>query len=127
MQFRLVEARDLDEVTRIYRRTTQTEREDQLKEFRSGGKPGPHVRDPGSVQSTRYPVSRIQATKSAMRLFVVLTHTVLPWGENLVNDEEDYAVVVVLEDTAQEEVRYFTQIQAKLQARAHQRARARTS
>jgi hypothetical protein len=44
----------------------------------------------------------------------VLTHTVLPWAVDLVSDEEEYAPVVVLEDTARGQVRYFTQIQAKL-------------
>ena len=108
-------------------RLKKMEREKQLKEFRGGGNPGPDDRNRGSVQSARYDVGVIPSSKAQMRLFLVLTHTVLPWGLNLVNDEEEYALVVVLEDTAQGQVRYFTQIRAKLQARAQQRARARIS
>jgi hypothetical protein len=122
MAFRLVAATDLDELSRVFMQTKKDAREDLIKEFRPGF-PSSTARGRGSVQAARYKIDQLPGGSEALRLFVVVTQSVLSWGDALVTDDEPYALAIVIEERDRQDVRYFTQMQAKLQQRARERGR----
>ncbi len=57
------------------------------------------------------------------RLFVVVTRHDYPWGENLCEEEEAYALVIGLRDRKNVEARLYSQIRARLSGRLRPRAK----
>lgn len=55
------------------------------------------------------------------RLFVVMTHNDLSWGESHSASQERYALVVALRDRENDAARLYTQIRNRLQARVRAR------
>jgi len=110
--FRLVAASSLNDLLKIYRKTTKDEREKEPKEFREPSI-GLQLRSKGTVQTATYDV---KASPTKEKVFVVLTRTVPEWAGGLV-PEEPYALVVTLEDRSEQEVRYYTQLRATLRER----------
>jgi hypothetical protein len=124
MKFRVVAEKSLDAVTRVFRKTSKDEREDNIPEFRPPSI-GAQARDKGTVQAARYDVRQLTSKQREKRLYVVVTRTVPAWAKNW-SREEQYALVVALEDRSEHSVRYYQQINAIVQLRQQQRVRVRS-
>ncbi|MBN1610907.1 MAG: S8 family peptidase [Polyangiaceae bacterium] len=116
--FRLVAASSLDQVVTVFRKTKKEDRESLIKELRPPSV-GSTLRNKGTAQAACYSVKSLDAATATKKLFVVVTRDVPSWGRGLVA-KEDYAIVVALEERAEQQVRYYTQVQRLI---AQQRAR----
>ncbi|MCL4425805.1 MAG: S8 family peptidase [Firmicutes bacterium] len=114
INFRVVRARYLDEILRIFRHTSKEEREALLPEA-GKFKPTPNVRSKGTVQAATWQIKQVDSRWEEGRCFIIVTRAVATWAEQTF-DEEDYALVVVLKDES-EQVRYYTQVRQLLRAR----------
>jgi subtilisin family serine protease len=121
MKFRVVAAKNLDEVTKVFKKTPKDEREEAMAEFRKPGL-GAQTRDKGTVQSATYEVKRLDAKAKQKQLFVVVTRLVPSWAQGW-SPQEPYALVVVLEDHSEQRVRYYQQL-VEIQQRQRVRVRA---
>jgi hypothetical protein len=125
LQFRVVRGTSLEGVTAVFRRTAKNARLPMLSEFRESV-PVKTVRDKGTVQAGTFDVTQVDATWATQKLFVVVSRAVPSWAANLVLRER-YALVITIEERQaargkeQESVRYYTQLQQRLRARARVR------
>lgn len=86
--------------------------------------PGKQLRSKGTVMAasaTMKILPRTSVLLNGKHLFVVVTHQVEDWARDLVREAEPYALGIILEDRARQDVRLYTQLRVRLQ----QRARAR--
>lgn len=113
-QFRVVRRDNLDEIVKTFRRTALRDQEETIPE---AGKfrPTARQRSKGTVQAAKWEVRQVDSRWQDQKLFVVVTRTVPPWAQNLAN-QEAYALVVVIEDRSEEQVRYYTQLSQRLRA-----------
>ncbi|HMW29775.1 MAG TPA: S8 family peptidase [Plasticicumulans sp.] len=116
--FHLVTAGSLDEVTQAYRRN----REEGMGERTNGRWLSNDTRKHGTLQVSRWRFQ--QALANGHKVFVVVTRQDSPWSDGR-DEQEPYAVAVVLADREQANAQLYIQVQAALQARAQTRARAR--
>jgi hypothetical protein len=122
IDFKVVTAIDLDYVSTMFNKATTKEAYQRIPELLGRGIGG-QQRGKGTVQSATWRFRQFNS-KSVLRqkrLFVVVTRNDFPWGENHSSAEEHYALVVALRDPENEEARLYTQIRARLQARARAR------
>ncbi len=117
LSFRVVRARNLDAVVRAYRRLRLGETEPALPEV--AFQPGPNRRGGGTVQRATRDLQQVNRDHREKGYFVVVTSTVPAWAP--ADQTEPYALVVVVEDRSEAEVRLYSQIRAELQARARAR------
>lgn len=115
MSFRVVKARSLDEVARIFQRTSPGERESIIPEA-GNFRPTSTIRGKGTVQAATWYLSQIDSRWGENRLYIVVTRALESWAEGLF-DREPYALVVVIEDMSSQQVRYYTQIEQRLRVR----------
>ena len=120
LTFRVVKAKRVEEVAQAYRRLKKDEKEDSIPE--KGFSPSPNFRSAGTVQCATREISQIDKRLQEKPYFVVVTNTVPDWSVS--EDPESYALVVVIEDLSEVEVKLYTQIQAQLEERVRARARA---
>lgn len=120
LSFRLVAARNLASVTRVFQRTPKDQRAEMLPEFRKPNV-GCATRDRGTVQAATYRVAQLSKADREEQLFVVVTRTVPAWASAKV-PFEPYAVVVALEDRSEVQVQYYAQIR-EIQERQRGRVR----
>lgn len=120
LQFTLVVAANLDEVTQAFQRN----REQGMGE-RSNGRWLPNdTRKNGTLQVSRWAFR--QAPARSDKVFVVITRQDSAWSQDEHRaEDEPYALAVVLADREQSNAQLYAQVQAMLQARAQARARAR--
>ena len=71
-------------------------------------------RGKGTVQSAKWELHQVDSRWQGKSLFLVVTRTVQAWAQGLLPQEE-YAVVVTIEDRSREQVRYYTQLAQRLQ------------
>ena len=121
MEFRLVWADDLAEVTRAFNAATSKEDYRRIPEA-NGARIGARNRGAGTVQADTWTVRRVTAQRRSQRLFVVVTRIDETWGRELTLTEEPYALAVVLFDRENAEARLYTQIQTRLRSRVRVRA-----
>ena len=120
MSFRLAAGKDIDEVSKVFQKAKKEDRADLIPEFRAPSV-GSQARSRGTVQAATYEVNQLDRKSRAKKLFVVVTRQVPAWAQGLA-PEEPYALVVILEDRSQHEVRYYQQIvQLQLQLRGRAR------
>jgi hypothetical protein len=120
MSFRLAAGKDINEVSRVFQKAKKEDRADLIPEFRTPSV-GSQVRNKGTVQAATYEVAQLDRKSRAKKLFVVVTRQVPAWAQGIAPDEP-YALVVILEDRSQHEVRYYQQIvQLQLQLRGRAR------
>jgi hypothetical protein len=120
MSFRLAAGKDINEVTRVFQKAKKEDRAELIDEFRKPSV-GSQVRNKGTVQAATYEIAQLDRKSRAKKLFVVVTRQVPAWAQGLAPDEP-YALVVILEDRSQHEVRYYQQIvQLQLQLRGRAR------
>lgn len=113
--FRVVKAQNVDEVTRIFRRTSAQKQEALLPEA-GQFRPTPTIRNKGTVQAASWDISQIDSRWGANQLYIVVTRSIETWAEGIF-DREPYALVVILEDMSSQQVRYYTQIEQRLRLR----------
>ncbi len=124
IDFRLVAARDLEQVTTMFNKTTKKEDYQSIKEL-AGASIGQVARSKGTVQADFWRFIQFQKD-SALRtkkLFVVVTRNDFPWGENLCESEEGYSLLVSLRDSDNLRAQLYSQIKARLEARLRVRIR----
>jgi len=115
INFRVVKARQLEDILRIFRYTTSKEEREKLLPETGNFKPTPNVRNKGTVQAAAWQIKQVDSRWGDDHLFIVVTRAVEPWAEQIF-DEEDYALVVVLKDES-EQVHYYAQVRQLLRAR----------
>ena len=123
MEFRLVWADDLAQVTRTFNAATSREDYQRIPET-NGARIGARNRGAGTVQADTWTLQRVTAQRRSQRLFVVVTRIDEAWGRSLTLTAEPYALAVVLRDRENAEARLYTQIQVRLRARLQARVRA---
>ena len=124
IDFKLVSARDLDHITKMFNKATNKNEYDAIPEM-TGALVGATVRSKGTVQADTWRFSVITKKSKLVtnRLFLVVTRNDFPWGEALCDEEERYSLVVCIRDRENEEARLYTQIRAQIQARLRARVR----
>lgn len=118
IDFRLVTASDLEQVTTMFNKATVKDEYENIPELKTATI-GQQARSKGTVQADfwRFYQFNINSKLRAQKLFVVVTRNDFPWGESLCDSEEDYALVVSLRDRENEEARLYSRIKAQLEAR----------
>lgn len=122
IEFRLVWADDLAQVTRMFNAATSKEDYKRIPELNSA-RIGTTNRRGGTVQADTWTLRRIAGQRRNQRLFVIVTRSDESWGRDLTLTEEPYALVVVLCDRENAEARLYTQIQTRLRTRIRGRVR----
>jgi len=112
LAFRAVRASSLDTVRNTFRRGSQL---DSLSE--NGFLPSPRLRDGGTVQAAFWDIRQTDRRWVQKRPFLVVSRTVPRWAEGLVPVER-YAAVAIIEDRSEAPVQLYTQLRARLRARA---------
>lgn len=116
--FHLVTAESLEVVTQAYRR----HREKGMGERNTGRWLSNDIRKNGTLQVSRW--SFKQSLTNGHKVFVVVTRQDNPWSDGR-DEDEPYALAVVLTDREQANAQLYVQVRAALQARVQVRARAR--
>lgn len=119
-QFRLVEAKTLEDAVAAFDKATVDEVE-SIKEIDCNKTTyGAQKRAYGTVQASTWAIKRSRTEK----LFVTVTRNDHAWGIPLFTlEEEPYALVIRMSDRENEEARLYTEIRAQLQARERARVR----
>lgn len=118
IDFRLVTAPDLEQVTTMFNKATEKDDYENIPELKTASI-GQQARSKGTVQADFWCFRQFNA-KSKLRthkLFVVVTRNDFPWGEDLCNTEEKYSLVVSLRDQENEEARLYSRVKMQLEAR----------
>jgi hypothetical protein len=115
ISFRIVKARDLDTVDRIFRKTSKEEREALLPEI-NNFRPTSNLRSKGTVQASTAYFKQIDKRWGDNKIFIVVTRSLEDWAKDIY-EREPYALVVVIEDQSSLQVRYYTQIQEMIRLR----------
>lgn len=118
IDFRLVTAPDLDQVTTMFNKATEKDDYENIPELKTATI-GQQARSKGTVQADfwRFRQFNTNSKLRSQKLFVVVTRNDFPWGESLCNTDEDYSLVVSLRDQENEEARLYSRIKAQLEAR----------
>jgi len=86
--------------------------------------PGSQLRGRGTAMAASKTIKVLPNNSPLLhgkRIFVIVTHQVEDWAKDLVQNQEQYALAVALEERVKNDVRLYTQLRARLR----QRARAR--
>lgn len=124
IDFKLVYASDLEEVTTTFNKATSDDDYQNISEV-PNPLVGQTVRNKGTVQADAWMFKQLSKTSKLRnkKLFLVVTRNDFPWGENLCDTEEEYALVVSLRDTENSEARLYSQLQAQLKSRLPMRVK----
>ncbi len=115
IDFRLVAAPDLEQVTTMFNKATNKDNYKNIPEL-DKALIGQQARSKGTVQADFWQFQRI-SNNSKLRtnkLFVVVTRNDFPWGETICSTEENYALVISLRDRENGEARLYSQIKTQL-------------
>lgn len=120
LSYKLVSGESLDSVQRHFDNTTK----DQFKtvgETRTEDRDvSSEIRAKGTVQSS---VWRVKELSPADKWFVVVTRQDLPWGKELSEEQEPYALVVTVTDRENLFAQLYTQVEQRLQEQVRVRGR----
>lgn len=122
-EFRVVRAKSLAEVSRIFQKTPKDEKvpiEGEVDSF----EPKMTLRGKGTLQAATWEIRQPPASRWRNPLFVVVTRRVPSWAHGLL-ESEPYALVAVLDDSTNEQARLYAEVRAILQARVQVRPRVR--
>jgi len=81
-------------------------------------------RSRGTLQSSTWTFNQFNKPR---KLFLVVTRQDQPWAQNLVADEESYALAISITDRENEEAKLYQQISEKLKAREEVKQRAKVN
>jgi hypothetical protein len=122
ISFKVVAEGSVDLVAERFRAGSRL---DNVAEW-GGFRPGAQLRSRGTLMMAEARISRLTRASQLVRgkrLFVVVTRQVEEWALEAVEPAEPYALALLIEDCDRENVRFYTQ----LRARVRERARARVS
>ncbi len=122
IDFRLVTAPGLDQLSRMFDRATSKNDYESISEL-SNASVKSTVRSKGTVQSAtwHFPQFNARSKLRTERLFVVITRSGQPWGEELTSVEGPYALVACFRGRENQGARLFTQLRNRLQERVRAR------
>lgn len=123
LDFRLVWADNLEHVCKMFNAATSREDYERIPEV-AQARIGARNRSAATVQADTWIIRSPSCRQREQRLFVVVTRNDENWGQELTLSEEPYALVVVLRDRENAQAQLYSQIQARLRARAAVRVRA---
>jgi hypothetical protein len=129
LDFRLVTADSLEDVSDRFNKETSREEWEALRdagqELGSSKSVQASVRSRGTVQSSTWTFRQItrRSKLANSKLFIVVTRADTPWGANVSSIEEDYSLVVTFRDRENAAAQLYTQLRNQLQARLRARAR----
>lgn len=124
IDFRLVAARDLEHLTKMFNKATSKEDYKNIQEL-NGATIGKTARSKGTVQADFWRFKQFNASSKlkTQRLFVVVTRNDFPWGESLCASEESYSLLVSLRDKENLDSRLYQQIKTRLETKLTLRIR----
>ncbi|WP_206922650.1 S8 family peptidase [Alicyclobacillus suci] len=115
IDFRVVREVSIDRVVNVFRQASRDEREDIIQEL-NGLRPKRAIRSKGTVQAATVTFQQLNGNWEEKKIFIVVTRKVEPWAANIF-DSEPYALVAVLSEESNQQVRYYTQIRQMLRTR----------
>lgn len=124
ISFKLVEAKDLEDVVTSFNNTTSSEEYKNIQELPGNRSLSDTDRSKGTVQACTWSMKQISKQRKEKRLFIVATRNGPPWGTLLSAEEEAYSLVILLRDMHGKDVKLYTQIQNRIQAKVRQRVTA---
>lgn len=128
IDFKLIEAPDLDTATIAFNANTSDEGFEGIQELNLKRNILATSRSKGTVQACTWKLSRVTENRKNKRPYIVVTRTDNAWGKDISAEKEAYALVVCLsdKDTKKEEARLYTQkVQLYTQAKAILQARVK--
>jgi hypothetical protein len=119
IDFRVVLASDLDQVTRMFNAATDRDDYESIPELGNASLKST-VRSKGTVQSATWRFRQFNARSRlpTNRLFAVVTRNDFPWGKTMTGTDEAYGLVACLRDRQNETARLYTQIRNRIRERA---------
>ncbi len=128
ISFKFVRADSLDEVARWFNAKVDRADAASIPEHGTGRRFSETARSRGTVQASTWTFKEPSRTIRGQSWFVVVTRNDPAWGANLSFEGEPYALATVISDRVEPQLRLqaprlYTQIEARLRARARVRAR----
>ena len=128
ISFKFIRAASLDEVARSFNAGVARDDATSVPEQDGGRRFSETVRSRGTVQASTWTFKKPSKSMRDQSWFVVVTRNDPAWGARLSLEREAYALVVVLDDRVSQQLRLqtpklYTQIEARLRARARIRAK----
>ncbi len=127
ISFKFVRASSLDEIARWFNAEVDRDETANVPEHTAGRRFSETVRSRGTVQASTWTFTTPSRSTRDRSWFVVVTRNDPAWGANLSLEREPYALAVVLDDRRSQlqlhATNLYTQIEARLRARARVRAR----
>jgi hypothetical protein len=119
MDFRVVAAPDLNNVSTMFNKATEKNDYQNIPELHKPDISG-RFRGKGTAQAATWRFSQFSSNSilKSNRLFIVVTRNDHPWGEVHSSTEENYAIVACLRDRENAQARLYTQLRARLRQRA---------
>ena len=111
-----MESSNISEILKTFNAATPEEEYYRIPEI-SKGSVGFQDRSKGTVQSCTWRIKTVSPQRRGKKLFVVVTRNDFNWSKNILEDEEPYAMVIILRDQEGENVRLYSQIQNMLRLR----------
>ena len=123
ISFKLVQAQSLDEVVNSFDAAANIDGTTSIPERTSRRRFSERDRSRGTVQASTWTFTQPSRALRECSWFVVVTRNDPAWGSTLSSERESYALAVTLTDRLVQEPRLYTRIQARLHERARARAR----
>lgn len=122
MFYKFVKGESLNKITQMFDKATPKNQFKNIKEVGSSQNRNitAKARSKGTVQSSTWTLK--QPDKKS-KYFVVVTRNDHPWGEKISNEQEEYALTIVIRDREQSQPRLYTQIKSLI----NQRVKARVT
>ncbi len=112
ISFRFVKSTSLEEVTKMFNKATTADEYENIKEYSSNRNISSKLRSKGTNQSSTWQFQ--QPKKSRDKFFVIVTRNDFPWGDKVGKEEEEYSLVISIQDKEAIEPKLYTQIKEKL-------------
>lgn len=120
LSYKLVSGESLEDVQLHFNNATK-EQVESMSDARSTNRDiSGEIRSKGTVQSSVWRVKKLSPTQ---KWFVVVTRQDAPWGKELSEEQEPYAIVVTVTDRENETAQLYSQMDLRLQEKARIRAR----
>ena len=120
ISFRLVKGATLEEVQRHFNQTLKKDVDTISDSSTTNRQIGSAEREKCTVQSSIWQFKQLSPKH---KWFVVVTRQDKEWGVPLCNEVEDYALAVTVSDRENQQVKLYTQIQARIREQARERIR----
>jgi hypothetical protein len=117
ISFKLIKATSLEEVSQRFNNNIPIEETTNFKEHSNQKHINEQHRNYGTLQCSSWNFKQVNARERLKKFFVVVTRHDHPWAERLLQDDEDYSLVVKLKDKENEEARLLQQVENILQNR----------